>query len=180
MADKLNKAGYNFKLTLIGEGPLHNSIIKMIEEMKLYNQVNLLGALPSDEVRNYMEKNTFFIFTYDKNEGWGAVLNEAMNSACVVFSSDSIGSAHYLINNSINGFIYPNGDVESLYKLLCSIFDNKEKCIEVGTNAYKTITHEWSAKNAANRFVDLCEHIILKNSNDYYSSGPLSKARKFK
>lgn len=177
LADNLKKAGYNFKLTLIGDGPLHSSIIKMIEEKNLNNYVRLLGALPSDKVRNCMEKNTFFIFTSDRNEGWGAVLNEAMNSACVVFSSNAIGSTHYLINDGVNGFIYADGDVQSLYNLLRKIFDDKEKCKKVAINAYRSITQEWSAKNASDRFCNLCEQIVFNNANVYYSFGPLSEAK---
>ena len=34
-----------------------------------------------------MEKADIFLFTSDRREGWGAVANEAMNSACALVVS---------------------------------------------------------------------------------------------
>jgi glycosyltransferase involved in cell wall biosynthesis len=44
-----------------------------------------------------------FIFTSDRNEGWGAVLNEAMGSGCAVVAADLIGSVPYLIEHKKMG-----------------------------------------------------------------------------
>jgi hypothetical protein len=36
--------------------------------------------MPPEEVRVHMEQSNIYLFTSDFGEGWGAVLNEAMNS----------------------------------------------------------------------------------------------------
>ena len=53
-----------------------------------------------------MAKSDIFIFTSDKNEGWGVVLNEAMSSACAVVANKAIGSVPFLIKDGLNGFTY--------------------------------------------------------------------------
>ena len=49
-----------------------------------------------------MEKSEIFLFTSDKGEGWGAVLNESMNSACAVVASHAIGSVPFLLKDGEN------------------------------------------------------------------------------
>ena len=48
-------------------------------------------------------------------EGWGAVLNEAMNSGCACIASHAIGSAGFLIEHGENGFVYRDGDMDDFY-----------------------------------------------------------------
>ena len=88
----------------------------MIKKYHLQNCVSLCGSLSPEKVREYMVKSQIFLFTSDYNEGWGAVLNEAMNSACAVIASHAIGSVPFLINNKKNGLIYQNGQMEDLYR----------------------------------------------------------------
>ncbi len=42
------------------------------------------GFQPPQNVRRFMEESDIFLFTSNHLEGWGAVLNESMNSACAV------------------------------------------------------------------------------------------------
>ena len=50
--------------------------------------------------------------TSNQEEGWGVVVNEAMNSGCVVIGSNLAGSVPYLIENGKNGLIYNCGDLQ--------------------------------------------------------------------
>ncbi len=80
LADYLRNKNINFKLTMIGDGPLKNKLEKMIEHLNLSDFISLSGSMPFMDVRRKMETSDIFIFTSDFNEGWGAVLNEAMAS----------------------------------------------------------------------------------------------------
>ena len=75
-----------------------------------------------EQVREYMEKSEIHIFTSDRNEGWGAVLNESMNSACVPVANKAIGSVPYLINDGNNGFMYK--DENELYEKVKYLLNN--------------------------------------------------------
>ena len=82
----------------------------MIRSKGVEDCVEMLGAMSPDEVRAYMERADVFLFTSDFNEGWGAVLNESMNSGCAVVASHAIGSVPFLIKDGVNGLIYENGN----------------------------------------------------------------------
>ena len=44
-----------------------------------------------------MEESEIYLVTSDRKEGWGAVVNEAMNSGCAVVADHMIGAAPWMI-----------------------------------------------------------------------------------
>lgn len=177
IAEKLKQAGYHFKLNLIGNGVMESEIAEMIKNKNLEDCVSMLGAMKPEEVRRHMEKSQIFLFTSDFNEGWGAVLNESMNSGCAVVASHAIGSVPYLIDDGENGLIYQNGDIDDLYNKVKFLLDNPERCKELGVNAYKTLTSTWNAELAAERFLNLATKLLNNEDvNELYSDGPCSKS----
>lgn len=57
----------------------------------------------SRKVREHMEDADIFLFTSDYNGGRGAVLNESMNSGCMVAASHAIGSVPFLLEDGKRG-----------------------------------------------------------------------------
>lgn len=176
LAEKLKKNSINFELNLIGDGELRADLEAMVCSKNLSDCVHLLGSKITEEVRNYMEESSIFLFTSDRNEGWGAVLNEAMNSGCAVVTSHAIGSVPFLVNDGENGLIYRNGDINDLYEKVKYLIDNKEKATELGKSAYITLTDLWNAEVAAERFIELAENIQSGNTYNLFEDGPCSKA----
>ena len=124
-----------------------------------------------------MEEAGIYLFTSDRREGWGAVLNESMNSGCAVIASHAIGSTPYLIEDNVNGLIYRSGDVDMLYKKIKCLLDDHSKQERLGREAYKTMVEEWNASVATERLVTLSKSILSgEKYPDLYSSGPCSKA----
>lgn len=109
VAERLRNDGYRFKLNLIGSGVMAQEIGQSIRDKGLTDCVEMLGAMKPEQVREHMEKAEIFLFTSDFNEGWGAVLNESMNSGCAVVASHAIGSVPFLIRDGVNGLIYKTG-----------------------------------------------------------------------
>ncbi len=176
IAKKLKSDGYKFKLNLIGNGELKEKIIDMVHEYNLTDYVNILGSMTPDAVREYMEKSEIFLFTSDRGEGWGAVLNESMNSACSVVASHAIGSVPFLIDDGKNGLIYKDGDISDLYEKVKWLLEHGEERKAIAKNAYHTIVNEWNAENAAKRFVTLSKSLLHHENDEKYEAGPCSKA----
>lgn len=176
VAERLVKDGYKFRMDIIGTGELETEIAEDIAKKGLKGIVNLLGAMPPEEVREHMERANIYLFTSDRNEGWGAVLNESMNSGCAVVASHEIGSVPFLIKNGENGLVYKSGDIDMLYRKVKMLMDNPEEQERLGNAAYKTIVEEWNAEVAAERILKLAECLSNKKSCDLFKSGPCSKA----
>lgn len=162
VAHRLKKDGYTFTLRMIGEGTMRKELQKRIEDESLQDCVELLDFMKPEAVREYMEENAIFLFTSDRNEGWGAVLNESMNSGCAVVANRAIGAAPFLIRHEQNGLLYD--DVDDLYKKVVYLLEHPENCRKLGNKAYDTITQEWCAENAANRFLHLATAIFEEKS----------------
>lgn len=172
---KENKAT-DIHITMIGIGELRQECEKRIKDKGLDKIINIIGPLLPAEVRERMIQAHFFIATADYNEGWGAVINEAMSSACCVIASHAMGAVPFLINHWHNGIIFHNNDVMELYEQFCALKENKEYVFKLGSEAYKTINEVWSPQKAAEALVE-CSLKILNGDKDFYSKvGPCSKA----
>jgi glycosyltransferase involved in cell wall biosynthesis len=174
----LKKQGYLFKLKFIGNGPEEERLKKFADENDLLNCVEFCDFMPPETIRAEMEKAEIYLFTSDKNEGWGAVLNESMNSACAVITSHAAGAAPYLVKDGENGLVYESGNVEMLTQKLKMLLDSSALVKKLGMNAYRTITETWNAEFAANRFIALVHELMSENKKpDIFSDGPCSIAK---
>lgn len=168
VARRLREDGIAFEMNIIGDGALGETMKEMVSQYHLEDCVHLLGFKKPEEVRQYMEKSEIYLFTSDQNEGWGAVLNESMNSGCVVIANEQIGSVPYLIQNGYNGMTYA-GEVDELYQKAKAALEQKEQYAQMGRQAYQTLQEIWNAKTAAQRLLQLAE--TLKPT---YTEGPVS------
>lgn len=177
VAAYLRERGVPFELNMIGNGPLEDTLRAEIEKKGLSDRVHLLGAMTPEEVRGYMEKSNIFLFTSDKNEGWGAVLNEAMNSGCATVASHAIGSVPFLIKNGENGLIYESGNTRDLCEKVEGLLRDPDECRRMGDAAYLTMKNEWNAENAASKLLALCERILAGEARPApFADGVCSKA----
>lgn len=177
LAKNLKKQNYNFKIKMLGKGELEDKIKAEIKKEKLEDVVEIVGQVPSDQVKYYMEEANIFIGTSDSQEGWGAVINESMNAGCAVVANQRMGSVPFLIKHGENGFMYNSyKDLEENVKLL---IENEQLRKKLGKNAYTFITQDWTSAVAANNLIELFESII--NGKEFkITDGPASKATNYK
>ena len=178
VAKKLKEENIPFSLDIIGTGEMKVEIEKMIVSANLEKEVFLHGVMSPIEVRKMMEKSSIFLFTSDYQEGWGAVLNEAMNSGCAVVANDEIGSVPYLLSDGKNGYVYHNCNMDELYDRTKKILSNNELCHRLGKNAYNTLKNTWNAEIAAERLIKLVIEINSNNKFSSYTDGPCSYAHR--
>lgn len=174
LAYELKKRDYNFHMNIIGEGIFFESIQKLIDKLHLCKQVTLLKSMPNPEVRYYMQKSNVFLFTSDRNEGWGAVLNEAMSCGCAVVSSNMIGATPYLINDGENGLIFKSGSLSKLVQQTERLINDQSLRNKLSLNAYHTMQKTWNPEKAAANFMLLAKS-IMEGKEIIFEDGPCSK-----
>lgn len=174
VAKHLKEKGVEFDLNIIGDGPLRPELDKKVSALGLSDKVHLLGAQSHDFVLDAMEKADIFLFTSDRNEGWGAVLNEAMNAGCAVVADRNIGSVPFLIEAGVNGCIYNGGEVNSILETVTDLIQSSERRVTLSKNAVQTIQQTWSIQNATNNLMSFIYG--LKNGLLPVLVGPCSKA----
>lgn len=177
LAKKLKDAGYNFRLSLVGTGTMEDELHQLAKNSGLNDCVRFLGSMPPEKVRTHMEEAGIYLFTSDRQEGWGAVLNESMNSGCAVVASHAIGSVPYLIRDGENGAVYPSGDIDKLFEKVKHFLDNPKEQARTGRAAYKDMTAVWNAETAAERILLLAEKLLSgEEYPELFETGPCSKA----
>ena len=174
IATELKKKNINFYMDIIGDGPLYNKLESMCSSEKLYDTVKLHGLVDNDIVRHYMSNSDVLIVTSNRQEGWGAVVNEALSVGTPVIAFNSIGAANYLIQDGINGYLC---DENNITDMINKIIEVKGKGSILRDGALKTI-EEWNYRVAGDRFLKVVEKISknYKIEDCYYHSGPFSKA----
>lgn len=169
----LKKQNIEAHFTIVGEGESAEEIKNYIEKFDLSDRVTMLPFTSPEGVREYMDRADIFVFGSNFYEGWGAVVNEAMNSACALVVSHAVGSAAYLIRSGENGYVYKFADVDELTEKLKALVTDRELRESFGREAYNTITELWTAEVAAERFIGLCK--AIERGDDYrslYERGP--------
>ena len=153
----LKEKGMKFHLDMVGGGAMEEEVKALIRQHKLEDVVTLLGYRTPAQVRELMEQADIFLMTSDRQEGWGAVANEAMNSGCVLIADHMTGAAPYLIKQSYNGYLYESGNQSMLNEIVAKTVELGEKRRIIGQRAYETITGVWNAENAAKRLMERIE-----------------------
>lgn len=102
----------DFEFTIIGEGPEHDYIIRLINKLELVDKVQILGFLSRKEVMSHMLTSDIFVMI-SKPETLGLVYLEAMGCGCVTIGTKNEG-IDGIINHGSNGFLV---DIDSEYEL---------------------------------------------------------------
>lgn len=148
LATDLKKENVNVKITMVGDGPLLD-ITK--NDAKMHNlDIDFTGALSHNEVLDLMKKYKIFIFTSDKREGWGAVVNEALSCGCITIANKQIGSVKFLLENENTGLTYKNYP---------DLFDKTKYALNLNRDfakaGYEFVTGEYSPEKAVSNFYKL-------------------------
>jgi len=175
LAKRLREKGIPFGLTMVGGGELEEKLKRDVAAGGLEEYVTFTGFQRPDEVRRYMERADIFLMTSNYLEGWGAVINEAMNSGCCVIADAKIGAVPFLIEHERNGMVYRDGRVEEFLAYGERLALDGELRRRIGRNAYDTIVDFWNPTFAAESLLRFAEG-ILKGEMIVNEQGPLSRA----
>lgn len=176
LMSRLKQRKVNCRLSVVGFGDNKENLKKLCTDMDLDEMVTFLDEMSMSEVSEYMKHMDIYLFTSDENEGWGVVLNEAMNAACCVIASDAAGATPFLIEHEKNGLTFKSMDINDLEEQTMKVILNHEKRTEYALAAHDTMNGLWSAKNAAQQLIQVCNEYINSGEMNYQEEGPCSLA----
>ena len=131
----------------IGNGDLKDKLQKEIESNNLQEQIKLLGTIPQHQIPQYLYDSDVLILPslYD---GWGAVVNEALQAGCFVICSNACGASALLENNSKLGVVFKAGDNKGLAYCMEYVNSNLK---EIRNN--RDFRREWAETNISGQAV---------------------------
>ncbi len=175
-AKLLKKDNMDFKVNIIGDGPEKESLEELVKKYNLNDCVEFLGIREHEDVIRIMNEHEIFMFTSSSQEGWGAVLNEAMASGCAVVASSVAGATPFLVKHNQNGKVYKYGNDKNAYNAVKELLQNREEIKRFGKNANKTITDEYDGQIAIERFIEAVKEFNDTGTITPHEGGVLSQA----
>jgi colanic acid/amylovoran biosynthesis glycosyltransferase len=123
----LMERGKSFRCEIIGQGPLEEELCEQIAQLDLQGRVELPGAKPQHEIREYLAAATAFVLpsVVDPDGGMDnlpTVIMEAMAAGLPVIST-AIGGIPEMVIQNETGFLVPPGDAAALAGAIEPLFD---------------------------------------------------------
>jgi glycosyltransferase involved in cell wall biosynthesis len=131
-------SGRDWRFDVIGNGPDLKRWKKVAGESSVAGRVCFRPAVPNRTIGNLLQHADLLLLP-SRNDGWGAVVNEALMSGVPVVCSDNCGAAD-LLREPWRGSVFKAGSPESLRGVL-------QGWIECGrrTEESSARIREWSA-----------------------------------
>lgn len=130
-------------LTLVGSGEEEARIKRLISAARHASHLTLRPSVPLEAVRQLMREHDVYVLASDANEGWGAVVSEAMEEGMCVLGTHEAGASATLLPAD---HLFSAGNVRELAELLL-------RWRSLSPNSIG----EWSAAGAARRLIGLVE-----------------------
>ncbi len=145
-----------WKLTIIGDGPLRNYLKSLIKKNNLSKNIFLEGN--KKNVFKYYYKSSIFLLS-SISEGMNLSLIEAIKCGLPVISSDCSSSHKNLISHNYNGYLFNQNSEKEFLKYLSILINSENKRKQFGLISIKM------SKKFKNQFILERWNKILEKSN---------------
>jgi glycosyltransferase involved in cell wall biosynthesis len=124
-------------LVIVGDGE-ERAALEQQAAATGFNSIRFCGFRNQSELPRFFDLATVLVLP-SRHEPWGLIVNEGMNAARPAIVSDDVGSGPDLIENGVNGCIYPVGDVDALTNALRRVLDVPGAAAAMGQRAFERI-----------------------------------------
>jgi len=124
-------------LLIIGDGDERASIERRIRKAASAN-IQMLGFRNQSELPRFFDLCDVFVLP-SMNEQWGLVVNEVLNAGRAVALSNEVGCHLDLVEDGVNGFIFPPQNVEALRMILRQFIADPALAAAMGREGLKKI-----------------------------------------
>jgi glycosyltransferase involved in cell wall biosynthesis len=149
--------GYNLKIVGFSSSGFDMELKKYLEN-KTHN-IEFLGLKTFDEIQFYLSKCAFTVMPSECYDNFPNTILESFAFKKCVVATDS-GSLTEIVSDNKTGLLFPLKDVESLKNKIHYLFNNKEKCIELGENAFNRLNADFSAEEHYKNLIILFNNTI--------------------
>lgn len=152
-------------LDLLGSSYLksHNVTVTIVskDKPKPKSNINLtwFTKLPHKEVIDLMQQASIFVLV-PKNESYGLVLLEAMNSGCAIITDDD-DTRKEIVGEA--GLMLSSQTTTSIAKALKQLIENKDLRKDLGQNGIETVKKHFHPDVVANQYKN-CFQTLLKEA----------------
>jgi glycosyltransferase involved in cell wall biosynthesis len=125
-------------LVIVGDGEQRAALEQQATATGL-ESIRFCGFRNQSELPRFFDLCTVFVLPA-RHEPWGLIVNEVMAAARPAIVTDDVGCAPDLIEDGVNGCIYPVGDVAALERALHRVLDEPGVAQTMGERAFERIS----------------------------------------
>jgi glycosyltransferase involved in cell wall biosynthesis len=128
-------------LVIVGDGEERSALEAQATESGLEG-IRFCGFRNQSELPRFFDLASVFVLP-SRHEPWGLIVNEVMNAGRAVIVSDDVGGQPDLIEEGVEGCVFPVGDVGALTAALRKVLATPTTPEEMGKRALERIK-AWS------------------------------------
>ena len=155
-AAPLLRSNQNLRLRIVGGGPIERELRRRVRENGIEKQTVFTGVIPSPCIPGLLQGALMLVLPSEA-DGWGIVVNQALQAGIPVVVSDASGAAE-LIDNGVNGFVFRMGDRVALQECIRAIVNDPQP--QRMSNRAREAGRAASAECAAPYLVRCLEHML--------------------
>jgi 1,2-diacylglycerol 3-alpha-glucosyltransferase len=160
-AGALSRNHPEIKILIIGEGPEEAMLRKLVYRSGLADHVLFLGAVPYDELKDYIRSACALLIT-SNYEGTAKVIKEAAFTGRATISTNTSG-VRDAIKDGETGLIVPIGDETAFVSAMESFLIHPDRARIMGERAGEYIRKKFDYKKDVDRIVDIWRYAVQSN-----------------
>ena len=157
----IKQKGLNIHLLIIGDGPMHNKLKELSQQLKIDKQTTFVKKVDYNEIPKYHNLADVFVLNSAPTKHWqeqfGMVLIESMACQAAVISTLS-GSIPEVVGDS--GLLIPPADHLALKKAILSLLEDNNKRLEIANQARFRTKTVFDANKVALNIKEIYESLI--------------------
>jgi glycosyltransferase involved in cell wall biosynthesis len=120
-------------LVIVGDGEERAALERQAAESRLEG-IRFCGFRNQSELPRFFDMASVFVLP-SRHEPWGLIVNEVMNAGRAVVVSDEVGCQPDLVEDGVEGCVFPAGDVAGLTDALRRVLATSETAAAMGQRA---------------------------------------------
>ena len=175
IAARLVRAGIQFELSVLGDGPDRERLRNAFLKQGLDRRVKFHGPVPREEVVRFLQEADVLILP-SRFEGMSWVLLEAMACGCVAVVSDIRRTMDMVVRDGANGLLCRVGDAGAFARAIMTLARDRVRLQRMSLAARKTIEEHFTM----DRMIEAHDRVfteLLHRPRENYQPAPLSEIK---
>lgn len=156
---KLAKDFPNWQVKVLGDGMLKAELERKVERLGVNDSFFMPGGVK--DVTSELENSNILCLT-SEYEGFGIVLIEAMLKGIPVMAFEYVG-VHDIIENGVDGFVVPFGNVDEYAERLCELMTSQELREKFSSRAMESVK-KFDKERVMSMWVELFQSLRRQSS----------------
>lgn len=121
-------------------------------------RIEYAGFQAPEDLPKFFSRADVFILP-SRYDGWGVVVNQALGAGLPIICSDMVGAGRDLVEQDVNGLLFPTGDATALAACMKRFIDEPALIESWGIASRERASH-WTPKAGAAKWVDAFKTVL--------------------